>query len=142
MALQVEQDNVQNDPSTNPSTELKVTCVTILSTTPSASALSCFKTILTHYANETLYDAAARRYILNEFLEVSSTRLMSGDYFALATSTPAIAAEVSACRNLFLDIAVPLLKEGHPLAVHLANLCMSPAQVRISHITGHLEHFS
>ena len=128
---------------------LKSTCSSILSSRPSdiANALSRFKAVMSHYVNDTMYDEAACRYILDEFVQAASAKLLITAQVALVDQALArdkkesvIFSELTLCCKLLLDIAVPLIAEGHPMAAHLIMLCLMtpPGQLRRKNIAVHL----
>ena len=83
-----------------------------------------YKTLLTHFADETHYDEAQQRYMLEEFIENSATKLMTSDFSTQTAATPAIGAELVACSKLLIRIAVLLLREDHTIGAYLTTLCL------------------
>ena len=137
----------KDDPSPSPHqvpepaamSSLKETCSSLIDTLDDDlhSSLSRYKIILSHYAEHTLYDAAARSYLVDAFFATSLSRLMATDLSHCSTDAP-LASALTECATLLLRIAIPLIKCDHPLAAHAFAFCFADKVCVSMHMSRHM----
>lgn len=88
------------------------------------TALEWYKIILQNYVSNLVYDEEQRTFIFEHFLEESCTALMKREHQHYQRDYNN-ADLIASCCKLLVTISVPLIKDDHPLAMHIIYYCLN-----------------